>query len=223
MSVGPVLSLFLRDLKLAGRLGGGPAQGVGFFLVAGTLAAMGVGPEPELSARAGPGLIWVLALLSCLLSLDRLFQADFEDGSLDLMCMAPAPLSLLVLAKTAAHWVTTGLPLILGAPILGLFFNLGPDVLWMELITLVIGTPALSLIGAIGAALTVGIRRGGLLLSLLVLPLYVPVLIFGTSAVDAAQGGMDVFPHLALLGACGLIALAVSPVASAAALRLNAG
>jgi heme exporter protein B len=174
-------------------------------------------------ARAAPGLIWVLALLACLLSLDRLFQADAEDGTLDVMMSAPAPLSLLVLAKVAAHWLTTGIPLILGAPVLGLLFNLPSDVLGMELITLILGTPALSLIGSIGAGLTVGIRRGGLLISLLVLPLYVPVLIFSVAAVDAAASGLDPFPHLALLAATGLIALATAPLAAAGALRLHAG
>jgi heme exporter protein B len=155
------------------------------------------------------------------LSLDRLFQADFDDGSFDLIAAAPAPLSLLVLAKIFAHWLTTCVPVILGTPILGLLFNLSPDAMGIELLSLALGTPALSLIGAIGAALTVGIRRGGLLLSLLVLPLYVPVLIFGVAAVDAAQSGMDPASHLLLLGASSLIALVLGPLAAAGALRLH--
>ena len=216
-----IYALFRRDVMLAIRMGGGPSLGLGFYLIAGTLAAIGLGPEPNLLARAAPGLIWVLALLACLLSLDRLFQADFEDGALDLLAAAPSSLSALVLAKIAAHWVTTGLPLILGTPALALLFNLPFDALVMEMITLGIGTPALSLIGAIGAALTIGVRRGGLLLSLLVLPLYVPVLIFGVAAVDAAASGMETGAHLSLLAASSLIALVLAPIASAAALKLH--
>jgi heme exporter protein B len=221
--VNAALALFRRDLVLAARLGAGPGLGLGFFIIAGTLCALGLGPEPLGLAHAAPGLIWVLALLACLLSLDRLFQADAEDGTLDVMMSAPVPLSLLVLAKVAAHWLTTGVPLILGTPVLALLFNLPGEVLGMELITLVIGTPALSLIGSIGAGLTLGIRRGGLLISLLVLPLYVPILIFSVAAVDAAASGLDAFPHLALLAATGLIALATAPLAAAGALRLHAG
>jgi heme exporter protein B len=216
-----IYALFRRDVMLAIRMGGGPSLGLGFYLIAGTLAAIGLGPEPNLLARAAPGLIWVLALLACLLSLDRLFQADFEDGALDLLVAAPSSLSALVLAKIAAHWVTTGLPLILGTPALALLFNLPFDALVMEMITLGIGTPALSLIGAIGAALTIGVRRGGLLLSLLVLPLYVPVLIFGVAAVDASASGMATGAHLSLLAASSLIALVLAPIASAAALKLH--
>ncbi len=216
-----LVCVFRRDLLLAIRQGGGPSLGLGFFLIAGTLAAIGLGPEPNLLARAAPGMIWVLALLACLLSLDRMFQADFEDGSLDLLPSASTALPALVLAKILAHWLTTGLPLILGTPVLALLFNLPDDALIMELVSLTIGTPALSLIGGIGAALTVGIRRGGLLLSLLILPLYVPILIFGVGAVEASASGMDPFPHLALLGAASLVSLVLAPLASAAALRLH--
>ena len=216
-----VISLLQRDFILAVRLGGSPAQALGFYVVAGTMIGLGLGPEPQLLARAAPGLIWVLALLSTLLALDRLFQADFEDGGLELMALSDAPLTLLVLAKIVSHWLTSGLPLILGTPILALLFGLSPDILGLLIVSMLIGTPGLSLIGAIGAALTVGIRRGGLLLSLLVLPLYVPVLIFAVAAVDAGVGGLDPTPHLLLLAATTLVALAVAPLAASAALRLH--
>jgi len=217
----PVYALLRRDLLLSVRLGGSLALALGFYIVTGTLIGLGLGPEPALLARAAPGLIWVLALLSTLLALDRLFQADFEDGSLELMALSEAPLSLLVLAKILCHWLTTGLPLILGTPILALLFGLSLDDLWVLILSMALGTPALSLIGGIGAALTVGIRRGGLLLSLLVLPLYVPVLIFAVAAVEAASAGLDATPHLLLLAATMLVALAIAPAAAAAALRLH--
>lgn len=217
------IHLLRRDLVLAARLGGGAVLAVGFYLIAATLAALGLGPEPQLLARAAPGLIWVLALLATLLSLDRMFQADFEDGGLELLVASPAPLTLLVGAKILAHWLTTGLPLILATPLLALLLGLEPGALGQLLATMAIGTPALSLTGSIGAALTVGLRRGGLLLSLLVLPLYVPVLIFAVAAVEAAAAGLDPAPHLMLLAACALAALALAPPASAAALRLHLG
>jgi heme exporter protein B len=167
------------------------------------------------------GVIWVAALLAAMLSLDRLFQADFEDGSLDLLALSPLPLELAVVAKCATHWLTTGLPLILAAPILAVLLHMESEGFLTLIAAMALGTPSLSLIGAIGAALTVGMRRGGVLLSLLVLPLYIPVLIFGVGAVDAAIGGLTQEPHLLILGAMLLVAVALCPWAAAAALRLN--
>ncbi|MBX2853834.1 MAG: heme exporter protein CcmB [Rhodobacteraceae bacterium] len=214
-------AVFLRDLRLAFRLGGGAGQSLAFFLIAITLLALGVGPAPDLLSRLAPGALWVFALLACLLSLDRLFQADYEDGSLDHLLLAPTPLEGVALAKSAAHWLTTAAPLALFAPVLGAMLNL-PDAAMGTLVTaLLLGTPALSLIGAIGAALTVGVRRGGLLLSLLVLPLYLPTLIFGAMAVRAAAEGLPVLEPLALLGALTLGCAALGPFAAAAALRIN--
>ena len=213
-------ALLLRDLALAFRLGGGGLMALGFFAIAGFLIPIGIGGTEALGRVAG-GVIWVSALLACLLSLDRLFQADFEDGSLDLILLAPPPLELSVLAKAAAHWLTTGAPLVALSPLLALTLDLAPAA-WPALIcSLLIGTPALSLVGAAGAALTVGVRRGGLLLSLLVLPLYLPTMILGARAVDRAATGLDPWPALALSGAVTLVALAASPFAAAAALRVN--
>lgn len=214
-------ALFLRDFRLALRLGGGAGQSLGFFLIAVSLIAFGVGPEPEKLAAVAPGALWVFAMLACLLSLDRLFQADFEDGSLDLIALGPTPLEGAALAKAAAHWATTGLPLSLAAPALGPLLSLDPATGPVLLASLLIGTPALSLVGAVGAGLTVGVRRGGLLLSLLVLPLYIPTLIFGSLAVRQAGLGLDPSPLLALTGAISLGALALSPFAAAGALRVN--
>lgn len=214
-------ALFRRDVALAFRIGGGGLMAVAFFLIAVTLVPIGVGGAEEALSRIAGGLLWTAALLACLLSLDRLFQADYEDGSLDLILLAPAPAEISVLAKAAAHWISTGLPLIVAAPILGVTLNLAPSAYGVLLASLLIGTPALSLIGAIGAALTVGVRRGGLLLSLLVLPLYVPTMVFGARAVERASTGLDALPPLALQGAVTLVALAVAPFAAAAALRVN--
>ena len=210
-----------RDLSLATRVGGGGTQAVIFFCLTVTLMPLGVGPELNTLARIAPGVLWVLSLLACLLSLDRLFQADYEDGSLDMMTLSALPLELLVLAKCLAHWLSTGLPLMLAAPVLGILLNLQSEAFIVLIATFAIGTPALSLIGAIGAALTLGIRRGGVLISLLILPLYVPVLIFAVGAVDAALFGLDMEPQLLILGAISLGALAISPFATAAALRLH--
>jgi heme exporter protein B len=214
------VALVGRDIRLAFRQGGGGLLAVGFFAVVCTLFPFGVGPEPEVLRRIAAGVVWVAALLACLLSLDRLFQADLEDGSLDLMALSPTPLELLVLAKCLAHWLTTGLPLVIAAPVLAALLNLDPAAWPVLVVALALGTPALSLIGAVGAALTVGIRRGGVLLSLLVLPLVVPVLIFGVAAVDAAASGLSPRPHLLLLGGTGLFAAVLAPWAGAAALRL---
>ncbi|MEO1292369.1 MAG: heme exporter protein CcmB [Pseudomonadota bacterium] len=216
-----MLSVFRRDLRLAFRIGGGAGQSVAFFLLAVSLLAFGVGGESDLLRGIAPGALWVFALLACLLSLDRMFQADLEDGSLDGLLLMSSPLELTVLAKAAAHWVTTAAPLILAAPVLGAMLNLAPEAYGTLVVSLIVGTPALSLIGAIGAALTVGVRRGGLLLSLLVLPLYIPTLITGSLAVRQAAGGLEVLPYLGLLGGITLGCFALSPLASAAALRVN--
>jgi heme exporter protein B len=210
-----------RDVRLAARQGSANTMVVVFFVLTVTLFPLGVGPESAVLARIAAGVIWVAALLASMLSLDRLFQADFEDGSLDLLALSNLPLELTVLAKTAAHWITTGVPLIIVSPLLALILNM--DIAgWLTLIVaMLLGTPALSLIGGIGAALTVSIRRGGVLLSLLVLPLYIPVLIFGVGAVEAAIGGLTQRPHLLILAALFLVALVLAPLASAAALRLN--
>ncbi len=214
-------ALVARDLRLAWRQGSASSLVVTFFVLTVTLFPLGVGPELNILQRMSSGVIWVAALLASMLSLDRLFQADFEDGSLDLLALSPLPLELAVVAKCAAHWLTTGLPLILAAPILAVLLHMKGEGFLTLIAAMALGTPSLSLIGAIGAALTVGMRRGGVLLSLLVLPLYIPVLIFGVGAVDAAIGGLTQEPHLLILGAILLAALPLCPWAAAAALRLN--
>ncbi|HJP20632.1 MAG: heme exporter protein CcmB [Alphaproteobacteria bacterium] len=214
-------ALVARDLRLAWRQGSASSLVVTFFVLTVTLFPLGVGPELNILQRMSSGVIWVAALLASMLSLDRLFQADFEDGSLDLLALSPLPLELAVVAKCAAHWLTTGLPLILAAPILAVLLHMEGEGFLTLIAAMALGTPSLSLIGAIGAALTVGMRRGGVLLSLLVLPLYIPVLIFGVGAVDAAIGGLTQEPHLLILGAILLAALPLCPWAAAAALRLN--
>ena len=212
--------LVRRELQLALRQAGDSAVIVMFFVLATILFPLGVGPEPNILARIAPGVVWVTALLAAMLSLERLFQADYEDGSLEQLALAPLPLEATVLAKALAHWLTTGLPLIVVAPLLGVMLNMGADGYLTLIGAMALGTPAISLIGTVGAALTLGARRGGVLLSLLVLPLVVPVLIFGAGAVEAALGGQAVQPHLAMLGGIMLGALALCPWASAAALRL---
>lgn len=217
---GVFTGIFLRDMRLAWSQGGTGTMALSFFLIAVTLFPFGVGPEPQTLARIAAGVLWVVALLACLLSLDRLFQADFEDGSLDDLALSPLGLTGVCNAKILAHWVATILPLIIVAPLLAMLLKL-PEAGYFYLVaSLLIGSPALSLLGAIGAALTVSVRRGGVLMSLLVLPLYIPTLIFGVGAVDAAVLAGDPLPHLALLGAVSLVALVVAPLATAAALRL---
>ncbi len=217
----PTLALLARELRLSLRSGGGAGLGLAFFLIVVLLVPFGVGPVPSLLAQIAPGTLWVAALLATLLSLDRLFQADFEDGTLDILTLSPMPLEGLVAIKAFAHWLTTGLPLIVAAPVLALTLNL-PDPAFLWLVTsLAAGTPALNFLGAIGASLTVGIRRGGLLLSLLVLPLYIPTLIFGASAVSAAADGADPMPAFLLLVGITLFTLALTPFAAAAALRMH--
>jgi heme exporter protein B len=216
-----MIALLLRDLRLATRAGGGFGLGLAFFLLVAVLVPLGVGPDPALLARIAPGILWVGALLACLLSLDRIFALDFEDGSLDLLATAPIPLEGVVAVKALAHWLVTGLPLTLLSPVLGVLLNLsGPGYLWLVL-SLALGTPALSLIGAFGAALTVGLKRGGLLLSLLVLPLYVPTLIFGAEAVRRGAEGQAALTPLLLLAGITAGVVALLPFAAAAAIRVN--
>lgn len=216
-----MIALLLRDLRLATRAGGGFGLGLAFFLLMAVLVPLGVGPEPALLARIAPGILWVGALLACLLSLDRIFALDFEDGSLDLLATAPIPLEGVVAVKALAHWLVTGLPLTLLSPVLGVLLNLpGPGYVWLVL-SLGLGTPALSLIGAFGAALTVGLKRGGLLLSLLVLPLYVPTLIYGAEAVRRGVDGQGAPTALLLLAGITAGAAALLPFAAAAAIRVN--
>ncbi len=215
----PFLGLFRRDIRLSLRQGGEVGLVLGFFVLAVLLFPFGVGPEPQLLGRIGAGIIWVAALLAAVLSLDRLFAADHADGGLDLLALSPMPLEFAVLAKGAAHWVTTGLPLTLISPVLALFVDLDPAAIPVLMLGLAIGTPALSLLGAIAAALTLGARRPGVLVTLLVVPLYLPPLIFGTGAVEASLAAGGARPHLLLLGAVTLAALALAPLATAAALR----
>lgn len=211
-------SLVIRDLVLATRIGGGGAMAVGFFVVAAALYPLGIGPELVLLRRIAPGILWVSALLSCLLSLDRMFQADEEDGTLDLLMLSSFSPSALVLTKVFSHWLTTGLPLIIATPYVAMTFNLGYESMLTLMLSMLLGTPALSLVGAVGAALTVGVRRGGMLLSLLLLPLYIPVLIFGAGSVEATLFGFGPAAHLIVLLALLLGSLALCPYAAAAAL-----
>ena len=213
-------ALLVRDMRLAVRVGGGAMMGVLFFLIVVTLVPLAVGPDLAQLQRIGPAILWIGALLASLLTLDRLFAADHEDGSLDLLLTGRAPLELAVLAKALAHWITTGLPLVIAAPLLGLFLNLEPVATGAVALTLLAGTPALTCIGVIGAALSVALRRGGLLLPVLVLPLTIPVLIFGVSASNAAMVGPVTFgAPFTILCALALGSLVLGPFAAAAALR----
>lgn len=214
-----MLTLFLRDLKLSIRSGGGFGLALAFFLIVVMFVPFGVGADRALLARIAPGLLWIAALLACLLSLDRLFQPDAEDGTLEVLATAPLPLSGSVVAKSAAHWVTTGLPLTLIAVPLGLFLNLPVSAYLWVFASLGVGTPALSFIGAFGAALTVGIKRGGLLLSLLVLPLYIPTLIFGAVSASMAANGLNPLYSFLILAGLTCVTLVFMPIASVAVLR----
>jgi heme exporter protein B len=216
-----VIALLTCDLKLAFRAGGGFGLGLAFFLIVVTLVPFSVGPAPELLSSIAPGVLWLGALLACLLSLDRLLALDYEDGTLDVLLTAPLPLEAAVSVKALAHWLTTGLPLVLAAPFLGVLLNLpAGGFLWLVL-SLALGTPALSVIGTFGAALTVGIKRGGLLLSLLVLPLYVPTLIFGAEAARRGAAALDPTTPLIMLAGITLGTIALMPFASAAVLRMG--
>jgi heme exporter protein B len=216
-----VRALLLRDIRLAVRAGGGFGLGLAFFLIVVVLVPFGVGPEAAVLTRIAPGVLWVAALLSALLSLDRIFALDWEDGALPLLATSPLPLEALALVKAVAHWITTGLPLTLAAPALGFLLNLEPAAYGWLLASLALGTPALSMIGTFGAALTVGLKRGGLLLSLLVLPLYVPTLIFGAEAVRRGAEGLEAGVPLMLMAGVTFGSLALLPFAAAAALRVN--
>ena len=215
----PFIEIVRRDLKLAIRQGMDSVMVVMFFVIAVVLFPFGVGPEPNILARISAGVIWVAALLASMLSLERLFQTDFEDGSLELLIMQPVALEITVAAKIMAHWLTTGLPLIVAAPLLAVLMNMEGRGFLVLILTLTIGTPALSLIGSIGAALILGARRGGVLLSLLILPLYIPVLIFSVSAIDAVLNGLAWRVQILILSGFLVGVLPLSLCASAAALR----
>ncbi len=215
------VSLLRRDLMLAYRHRAQMLNPLLFFVIVVSLFPLGLDPEPELLHTIAPGVIWVAALLAAMLSLDSMFRSDFDDGSLEQLLLTPHPLPLLVLAKVVAHWLTSGLPLLVLAPVLGVLLNLGSESLFPLLATLALGTPILSLIGSIGVALTVGLRGGGVLLSLLILPLYIPVLIFAANAVGNAGAGLDITGQLAFLGSLLALASALAPLATAAALRIS--
>ncbi len=212
---------FVRDMKVAFLQRQDLLNPLLFFIMVVTLFPLGVSPEVSFLRDAGAGILWVAALLSVLLSLDHLFRHDFEDGTLEQLVLQPQPLFLLILAKTLAHWVLTGLPLVLLAPVLGVMVHLDGNSIAVLCLTLLIGTPVLSLIGSIGAALTLGLRSAGILLSLLIIPLYIPVLIFGTGSVAAAADGAPIAPYVALMGAFLVLAVTLAPFASAAALRIS--
>lgn len=218
---GVLAALFWRDLRLAWRRKADALGALFFFVIVASLFPIAIGPEPRLLARMGAGVVWVAALLAAMLAMPRLFADDAVDGTLEQMLLAPLPLPLAVLAKTAAHWFTSALPLVVVAPLAALQYGLGFNASVMLVITLALGTPVLSLIGAIGAALTVGVRGAALLLALLVLPLAVPVLVFGTGAVDAVAAGMSASAHLSLLGAMLAASAFLAPWAAAAALRIS--
>jgi heme exporter protein B len=216
----PLAAILVRDIRIAVRVGGGALMGVFFFVVVVTLIPFAVGPDLALLKRIGPAILWLAALLASLLTLDRLFASDHEDGSLDLILMSRAPLELVVAVKGIAHWLTTSLPLIVAAPLIGLFLNLDPPAEAALVLTLLVGTPALTFIGLIGAAIAVALRRGGLLLAVIVLPLTVPVLIFGVAAANAAIAGPVPFgTPFTILCALTLASLVIGPFAAAAALR----
>lgn len=219
--LGILWCMLVRDLTLAGRRLVDVMTTLIFFVIVVSLFPLGVGPALGILEAIAPGVLWVAALLASMLALGRLFNADYSDGTLEQMLLAPQPLSLLVLGKVAAHWLVTGAPLVLISPLLGLQFGLDGEALWVLVLALLIGTPALSLIGAVGAALTLGLRGGGVLISLLILPLYVPVLIFGAGAVEATAAGMDAAAHLSLLGAFLVLTLCFGPWVTAAALRIS--
>lgn len=210
-----------RDLVLAMRRRSEIANPVLFFILVITLFPLGIGAQPKLLQAIAPGIIWVSALLATMLSLDSLFRSDFDDGSLEQILLSPYPTSILVLGKITAHWLTTGLPLLIVAPLLAVFLGLPNHALGILLLTLLLGTPVLSLIGAVGVALTVGLRRGGMILSLLVLPLYVPVLIFASNAVEMAGGGLPVTAQVSILISMLLMALVLAPWPTAAALKMS--
>jgi heme exporter protein B len=213
--------LLKRDLTLAMRHRAEMINPLLFFVLVTSLFPLGIGADPKLLQAVGPGIIWVAALLAALLSLEGIFRSDFEDGTLEQFLLSSHPVSVLVIAKVLAHWLITGLPLLVISPLLGVLLGLPGDAIIILLITLALGTPVLSLIGAVGVALTVGLRKGGMILSLLVLPLYVPLLIFAANAVDTAAAGLPVTAHLSLISALLVLSLSLSPLATAAALRIS--
>ena len=217
---GPAFVALRRDLLLAARHRSEVLTALAFFVVVTSLFPLGIGPEPELLRRIGPGALWVAALLATLLGLPRLFAADHADGTLEQMALSPQSFTLQIAGKVAAHWLLCGLPLVLIAPLLGLQFGLDADALGVLFVSLLLGTPLLSLIGSIGAALTLGVRGGGVLLALLVLPLFIPALVFGAGAVEAQASGLGVRGHLSVLGAMLVLALFFAPWATTAALRI---
>jgi len=220
--VNALLALLLRDMRIAVRVGGGALMGALFFLIVVTMMPFALGPDLNLLARIGPAILWLGALLASLLALDRLFATDHEDGSLDLLMLGRMPLELAIAGKGLAHWLTTGLPLVVISPVLGLMLNVELKALGAVALTLAAGTPALTFIGLIGAALSVALRRGGLLLAVLVLPLTIPVLIFGVAAANAAiLGGAAFGPPFTILCALSLASLVIGPFAAAAALRFG--
>lgn len=216
MSLG---ALYRRDVRLAWAAGGGGPVGVIFYLAVTAVAPFAVGPNLPLLAQLGPALLWLGVLLSLLLGLERLFQADDEDGTLDLLRLSPVPLSLVVLTKAAAHWTAAALPLIAATPLAAILLNMSPEALVLTLATFLVGTPGLALVGAVGAAVAVSLRRAGVLIAILVLPLSVPSVIFAVAAVEAGVAGRDPLPPLALLAAASLVWLVVAPLAAAAALN----
>jgi heme exporter protein B len=216
------LAIVQRDLTLALRRRSDVFSALFFFIIVVSLFPLGIGPELDTLRQIAPGVFWVAALLASMLALEKLFAVDFEDGTLEQMLLTPQPDFILVLGKVFAHWLVTGVPLALLAPLLGLQYDLAAEPLWILMLTLLLGTPALSLIGAIGAALTLGLRGSGVLVPLLVLPLYIPVLIFGAGAVEANVSGLGAAGHLYMLSAILLLALVAAPMATAAALRISA-
>ena len=210
-----------RDLTLAWRRRADMLSTVLLFVIVVSLFPLGIGPETQLLRQIAPGVVWVAALLASMLSLGRLFSNDYHDGTLEQLLLTPQPLYLVVIGKTLAHWIVAEVPLVLIAPLLGMQFGLSTETLWILLASLLLGTPVLSLIGSIGAALTLGLRGGGVLISILVLPLYIPALIFGAGAVDATIMGMSPAANLYLLGAFAIVSLLFSPWATAAALRIS--
>lgn len=214
--------LLLRDLRLALRNRHELANPLIFFILVVSLFPLAVTPTPEVLRAMAPGVIWVSALLAVLLSLDRLFKQDYDDGSLDQLMLSPNPLMILVFAKVSAHWLLTGLPLVIVAPLLGMFMAMPADAVLVLIYSLLLGTPILSLIGAIGVSLTVAVNRGGVLLSLIVLPLYIPILIFGANAVDVAMDGLSVKGQLFFLAAVLALAISLAPLATSVALRITA-
>ncbi|MBX3319485.1 MAG: heme exporter protein CcmB [Nitrospira sp.] len=217
---GAIGGIVRRDLLLAMRRRSDAAMSVFFLVIVVSLFPLGVGPEPAVLRTIGPGVLWVAALLACLLSLARVFTADYVDGTLEQMVLVPQPLAVLVVGKVFAHWVISGLPIVLLSPLLGLQFGLSGESLGVLVMSLLLGTPTLSMIGAIGAALVLGVRGSGLLVALLVLPLYVPVLIFGAGAVTSSMAGIGGEANLSLLGACLVLSLFLAPWATAVALRI---